>query len=53
MTKAHNPTPEERDERLSLYGMDPEQVIEAVLRTDPQLPEAPSPTGKRKGASAK
>ena len=31
-SKSHNPTPEERDERFSLYGLDPEKVIEAVLQ---------------------
>lgn len=35
MTKSHNPTPAERDERFSLYGLDPEKAIEAVLQTPP------------------
>jgi len=34
--KSHNPTPEERDERFSLYGLDPEKVIEAVLEAKPE-----------------
>lgn len=37
--KAHNPTPEERDERFSLYGLDPVTVIETVLQTKSE--EAP------------
>ncbi len=36
MAKRHNPTPEERDERFSLYGLDPEKVGEAVLNADPE-----------------
>jgi len=36
MTKAHDPTPEERDESCSLYGLDPEKVIEVMLRTKPE-----------------
>ena len=36
MSKAHNPTPEERDERFSLYGMDPQKVVEAVLQARPE-----------------
>lgn len=32
----HNPTPAERDERISLHGLDPEQVLEAVLKVDPE-----------------
>ena len=40
MTKRHNPTPEERDERISLYGLDPEKVGEAVLNTPPETPKS-------------
>jgi len=32
--KSRNPTPEERDERLSLYGLDPQKVIETILNAD-------------------
>jgi len=39
--KRYNPTPEERDERFSLYGLDPEQVVEAVLEAPPE--EGPKP----------
>jgi hypothetical protein len=38
VTKPHNPTPEERDERFSLYGLDPEKVGEALLETKPDEP---------------
>lgn len=43
-SRHHNPTSEERDERFSLYGLDPEKVIEAILQTSPQehQPEASS-----------
>ena len=33
VSKSHNPTPEERDERFSLYGLDPEKVGEVMLTT--------------------
>ena len=42
MTKAHNPTPEERDERFSLYGLDPEKVGEAVLQSPREQIEKPA-----------
>lgn len=32
----HSPTPEERDERVSLYGLDPEEALEAMLNVDPE-----------------
>jgi len=49
--KHHNSTPEERDERFSLYGLDPEKVIEAVLQTKPDedavtKPRKPKQRGK-------
>jgi hypothetical protein len=47
MSKAHNPTPEERDERFSLYGLDPEKVGEAVLNTPPE-PTEPEAKPKRR-----
>jgi hypothetical protein len=34
----HNPTPEERDERLKL-PLDPEMAIEAILATGPHRDE--------------
>lgn len=34
MPAKHNPTPEERDERVSL-PLDPETAIEAILATGP------------------
>lgn len=33
--KPHNPTSEERDERVSLKGLDPEKALEALLHVDP------------------
>ena len=36
MSKSHHPTLEERDEPLSLYGLDPEKMIEAVLQAKPE-----------------
>lgn len=45
--KRHNPTPKERDERFSLYGMDPEKVIEAVLLTPPKNEDKLPPKRKR------
>jgi hypothetical protein len=44
-TTRHNPTPAERDEPFSLYGLEPEKVIEAVLQTKPE--EEPKPKAKR------
>ena len=44
--KGHNPTPEEPDERISLYGLDPEKVIEAALQTKPE--EEPEPEVPRR-----
>ena len=35
-TDKHNPTAEERDEKVSLYGLDPEEVLAAVLKVDPE-----------------
>lgn len=35
MSKSHHPTLEERHEPLSLYGLDPEKMIEAVLQAKP------------------
>jgi hypothetical protein len=34
--RGHNPTPEERDERVSLEGVDPEKALEALLHVDPE-----------------
>lgn len=39
MKRAHNPTPEERDEKFSLYGLDPETVGEVLLNAPPEKPE--------------
>jgi hypothetical protein len=36
----HNPTPEERDERVKL-PLDPETAIEAILATGPHQEDAP------------
>lgn len=33
---AHNPTPAERDERVSLYPLDPEKALAALLKVDPE-----------------
>lgn len=38
MPKQHHPTPEERDERVSL-PLPPEQAIEAILATGPHPDE--------------
>lgn len=38
MPAKHNPTPEERDERVSL-PLDPEKAIEAILATGPHSGE--------------
>lgn len=45
----HNPTPKERDERFSLYGLDPEKVIETVLQssTDEKPEEKPKRQARR------
>jgi len=45
---SHNPTPEERDERFSLYGLNPEKVIEAVLNTEPEDDETNQDQAKHK-----
>ena len=34
-TKGHNPTPEERDEKVTLYGVKPEEELAALLEVDP------------------
>lgn len=39
LKRAHNPTPEERDEKFSLYGLDPETVGEVLLNAPPEKPE--------------
>jgi hypothetical protein len=50
MTKRHNPTPEERDERFTLYGLDPEKVGEAVLNAPAEeTKKDPKPKRKRSG----
>jgi hypothetical protein len=36
----HRPTPEQLDEKISLKNDDPEAVIEALMRVDPDGPEA-------------
>lgn len=49
MSKAHHPTPEERDEKFSLYGLDPEKVGETILNTPPEHREPePKPKPKRR-----
>jgi len=42
----HNPTPAERDEKFSLYGIDPEKVGEALLQ--PSKDEEPATKPKRR-----
>ena len=42
MPKQHHPTPEERDERVSL-PLPPEEAIEAILATGPH-PDEPDET---------
>jgi hypothetical protein len=32
----HHPTPEERDEPTSLYPLDPEEALAALLKVDPE-----------------
>lgn len=34
--KQHDPTPEERDERVSLHPKKPEDVLRKLLRTPPK-----------------
>jgi hypothetical protein len=36
MSKSHHPTLEERQKPLSLYGLDPEKMIEAILQARPE-----------------
>jgi hypothetical protein len=31
----HNPTPEERDERVGPFDVDPEEALAAILQVDP------------------
>jgi hypothetical protein len=49
MSKSHHPTLEERDEPLSLYGLDPEKMIEAVLPAKPEDEPEPEVTRRRHG----
>jgi hypothetical protein len=51
VTKTHNPTPAERDEKFSLYGMDPEAVGEAVLNAKPK-PEPTKDENRRRSRRA-
>lgn len=37
MTTKHHPTPEERDERVSI-PLPPKEAVEAFLAVDPRLP---------------
>ena len=48
-SKGHHPTPKERDEPLSLYGLKPDDVAKAILATevDP-VTEAPKRQRRRK-----
>lgn len=39
----HNPTSEERDEKVSLYGVDPESALAALLKVDPNADPDDSP----------
>jgi len=32
---AHQPAPQERDQRVSLDGLDPEEALRALLQVDP------------------
>jgi hypothetical protein len=34
-TEKHNPTAEERDERIGPFDVDPEEALEAILKVDP------------------
>lgn len=44
---ARNPTPEERDEPFSLYGLNPDDVGEAILAAEPESEPATPPKRKR------
>lgn len=46
-SKPHNPTPAERDERFSLYGLDPEKAVETVLGVKVEE-EKPKPHGRHR-----
>jgi len=48
MSKSDYPTLEERDEPLSLYGLDPEEMIEAVLQAKPEDEPEPEVTRPRR-----
>lgn len=37
--KQHDPTPEERDERVSLHPEEPEDVLRKLLKTPPKNDE--------------
>ena len=45
MPKQHHPTPEERDERVSL-PLDPETAIEAILATGPHSEDEHASNGE-------
>ena len=32
----HNPTPEERDERVGPFDVDPEEALAAIVKVDPK-----------------
>ena len=38
-----NPTSKERDERVSLYGVSPEEALAALLKVDPNVDPDDSP----------
>jgi hypothetical protein len=47
MSESDHPTLEERDEPLSLYGLDLEKMIEAVRRAKPEDEPEPVVSGPR------
>ncbi len=49
MSKPHNPTPKERDERFSLYGLDPDKVGETILQAPSSDDRLPKATKKKRG----
>jgi hypothetical protein len=35
-SRGRNPTPEERDERIGAFDVDPKEALEAILKVDPK-----------------
>lgn len=46
-SKGHHPTPKERDEPLSLYGLEPDDVGSAILAAEVPLEPEEKPIRKR------